>query len=108
MLNVLVALATVCTIARTPEGKISRSRESVRSFMRAAPCPAGVDKGSTKRCRGYVVDHVLPLCAGGKDEPANMIWEELVESRAKDKAEVGLCRWIDKECGRGKLWKGAP
>lgn len=95
----LVAAAAVCSVARTDAGKIARSRENIRAFIRANPCPAGPDKGSKARCRGYVVDHVVPLCAGGHDGADNYQWQELVESRVKDRAEVALCRWVAKACG---------
>lgn len=100
MLALLLALAAVCSVARTGDGKIARSRDVARSFRHQYPCPDGPDKGSKKHCRNYVVDHILPRCAGGADEPSNMQWQPLAESREKDKAEVALCRWIDKACGR--------
>src|SRR4051812_44432629 len=65
MIALLLAVAAVCSVARTDAGKIARSRETIRQFMREVPCPGGVDKGSRKRCRGFVVDHSVPLCAGG-------------------------------------------
>lgn len=95
---ILIATAAVCSVARTESGKIARSRENIRAFHRANPCPAGPDRGSKTRCRGYVVDHILPLCAGGHDGPDNYQWQELAESRRKDKAEVALCAWIARAC----------
>lgn len=56
-------------------------------FFKEHPCPAGPDEGSTKRCRGYVIDHVCPLECCGKDDPANMQWQTIEEGKAKDKWE---------------------
>lgn len=41
---------------------------------------------------GYVVDHVVPLCAGGADAPENMQWQTIEEAKAKDRLERQLCR----------------
>jgi len=48
----------------------ARSSKPVRQFVFAHACPA---TGKFERhCPGYVVDHVVPLCAGGPDKPENM------------------------------------
>jgi hypothetical protein len=98
----LLLVAAVCSVARTDAGVIARSRQNVRAFHREHPCPAGPDAGSKTRCRGYVVDHIVPLCAGGHDGADNYQWQELVASRAKDRSEVALCRWVEKACGRDR------
>jgi hypothetical protein len=103
MLALLLALAAVCSVARNSDGQIARSRDVARSFRHQHPCPGGPDKGSRTRCRGYVADHVVPLCAGGKDAPENMAWQTRKDAAAKDRAEVALCRWIAIECG--KPWR---
>ena len=38
-------------------------------------------------CRGYVIDHVVPLKRGGADAPSNMLWQTNAEAKAKDKVE---------------------
>lgn len=54
------------------------------------PCPAtGQGRGS---CPGYVIDHVVPLCAGGPDHPGNMLWQTVAEAKVKDRAEAAQCR----------------
>lgn len=99
MLAVLLALAAVCSVAHTEGGQIARSRDTVRQFRHEHPCPGGRDKGSKTRCRGYVADHVQPLCAGGRDEVENLTWQTRKDAAAKDRAEMALCRWIALECG---------
>ncbi len=69
-----------------------RSRVPVRAYMRAHPCPGGPDAGSTTRCRGWKVDHLIPLCAGGPDDPSNMQWQTEEAAAQKDRLEVLLCR----------------
>ena len=68
----------------------ARSAAAVAAFKRANPCPAnGASKG---KCPGYVVDHIEPLCAGGKDAPSNMQWQTVAEAKQKDKQEREQCR----------------
>ena len=78
--------ATKCTsCARAANGKIARSPAARRSFRSSHPCPAtGKTSGA---CRGYVVDHVVPLERGGADAPSNMQWQTVQDAKAKDNVE---------------------
>lgn len=67
-----------------------RSASAKREFTRDNPCPA--TGKNAKRCEGYVVDHVVPLCAGGVDQPTNMQWQTIVDAKAKDRIERQQCR----------------
>ena len=70
--------------------RIARSAAAVAAFKRTHACPAtGV--AAAKPCHGYVVDHVVPLCAGGADHPSNMQWQALADSKVKDRQEDRLC-----------------
>jgi hypothetical protein len=76
---ILIAAAPVSAIAREHRSAAARDE-----FKREHPCPAtGQRRGS---CPGYVIDHVIPLCAGGPDRPSNMRWQGLAESKVKDRA----------------------
>lgn len=67
-----------------------RSQKQRAAFVREHPCPA---TGHTYgRCPGHVVDHVIPLCAGGPDRPSNMQWQNIEEGKLKDKDERAQCR----------------
>lgn len=70
----------------------SQARDSAKAaeFRRHNPCPK-THKIQTS-CLGYVVDHVIPLCAGGADDPKNMQWQTLKASYAKDTRERAYCR----------------
>lgn len=68
----------------------ARSATERSEFHRNNPCPS--TGRTTGKCPGYVVDHIVPLCAGGADKPSNMQWQELADSKAKDKQEWRQCR----------------
>lgn len=69
---------------------IERSAAAVREFRRAEVCPVtGLHRGA---CRGWAVDHIRPLCAGGVDAPVNMQWISDVDHRFKTLVDVRECR----------------
>lgn len=77
-------------IQRDQHGHILRSASTKHQFQKEHPCPA---TGQVARsCPGYVVDHIIPLCAGGADAPFNMQWQQLAESKIKDRQERQTCR----------------
>jgi len=57
----------------------------LRDFERQHPCPA--TGRTTGHCTGWIVDHRVALCVGGKDEPDNMRWQTFDKSHLKDKWE---------------------
>lgn len=83
-------VATVGLGAAPAEAKIPRSSSAKAEFKRQHPCPStGKPRGA---CHGYIIDHVIPLCAGGPDEPANMQWQTVADAKEKDKDERRMCR----------------
>ena len=54
-------------------------------FMKSHPCPS--TGNSTGACKGYVIDHKVPLKRGGADAPGNMQWQSTAEAKAKDRIE---------------------
>jgi len=38
-------------------------------------------------CPGYFIDHIFRLKRGGLDDPSNMQWQTIEESKEKDKWE---------------------
>lgn len=72
-----------------------RDPAQVRLFRKANPCP--ITNSTKGACHGWVVDHMLPLCAGGKDRPSNMRWQPVKESYVKDAEERKLCAYIKHE-----------
>jgi hypothetical protein len=72
----------------------ARSAAEVRAFKYEHHCPS-TDKAKGK-CPGWIVDHIIPLCAGGADKPGNMQWQTVAEAKAKDKQEWAQCRRLRK------------
>lgn len=46
---------------------------------------------------GYVVDHIIPLCAGGPDAVENLQWQARAASYRKDTFERQLCREMKRQ-----------
>lgn len=73
------------TCERDAHGHIKRSLEAKKEFKRLHPCPStGKPYG---KCPGYIIDHIIALKRGGKDEPSNMQWQTVEEAKEKDKWE---------------------
>lgn len=72
-----------CDIKRDKHGKIYRDKIVVKHFMKETGYPYGRP--------GYVVDHIIPLCACGKNELSNLQWQSIEEAKKKDKEERKLC-----------------
>lgn len=88
----LQCLAAVLILAATHDvqARIPRSTTAVKEFRQSNPCPpTGATRG---KCVGWEVDHVIPLCAGGPDTPANMQWLTIASHRQKTKGDVMRCR----------------
>ncbi|EXI92090.1 MAG: hypothetical protein AW12_00833 [Candidatus Accumulibacter sp. BA-94] len=80
--------------SRTEFAATERSAVQRAAFLRANPCPVtGQPRG---KCPGWVVDHIVPLCAGGADHPQNMQWQTVTDSRAKDRDERRQCAALRK------------
>lgn len=86
----LVLVVAVAVMSGKAEAT-HRSMSARAEFVRSNPCPS---TGKPKMpCPGYVVDHGIPLCAGGPDNPANMAWQRYrPESLQKDLWERQLCK----------------
>jgi hypothetical protein len=88
MKRVLAAIV-IATVATHAQANVKRSAAEVAAFKRENPCPStGKRRGA---CPGYVVDHVEPLCNGGRDHPSNMQWQTVAEAKEKDKEERRMC-----------------
>lgn len=90
---VLCALLLAGPVLAAPITVTPRDMKAISLFKKTVPCPAtGKIVGAHGSCAGYVVDHGLPKCAGGKDEQYNLFWQEKAASFKKDRAERELCR----------------
>ena len=91
----MLGLVLWLVILGAPEGATPRDPAQVRAFRAEHPCPVTAQK--TGACPGWVVDHIYPLCAGGKDLPENMAWQEARQSYIKDNLERDFCRCKGKQ-----------
>ncbi len=91
-MRAVLILVAISLTAPATEAKQHRSTKTKHVFQKANPWPAtGFQKG---KCPGYIIDHVVPLCAGGLDAPSNLQWQTVADARVKDKAEWKQCRLI--------------
>lgn len=82
------ALAWACLLA-TDAAATERSAAARYQFRKIHPCPATQSRQGA--CPGYVMDHVVPLCAGGADHPDNMQWQPVEAAKRKDSDERKAC-----------------
>ena len=66
-------------VARDSHGRIVRSESAKHEFLK--------QHGYSKVPEGYEVDHIIPLYAGGTDEPSNMQLLTKTVHHAKTKAD---------------------
>ena len=94
-LSVLIVMAYVMLVLvlggllLTAHAAEKRDPGQVRKFRVDHPCP--VTGKTMGPCPGWVVDHLYPLCAGGRDRPDNMAWQQERAAYAKDRIERELC-----------------
>jgi len=85
----LFAVALTLATSAPAAARMPRSNSVRHAFVQMHPCPAlGWAGGS---CRGFVVDHKEPLCAGGSDAADNMQWQPISEAKEKDRLERAVC-----------------
>ena len=84
-LTLLALLLLPLPVAQARCPMLPRSAAVLRAFQRLHPCPA--TGKTTGACPGWVKDHVRALACGGKDEVANLQWQQVAAARAKDKWE---------------------
>lgn len=89
LIGIILALCLVSSQAT------SRSYKERSAFVRANPCPSKIVH-SKNTCPGYVVDHIIPLCAGGADKTYNMQWQTKAVSYKKDIFERSQCASLKK------------
>jgi len=81
----LAAVMMVLLMTTHAEARLKRSQSAKVEFKQQHPCPAA---GSTNRpCKGYVIDHIVPIACGGADAPRNMQWHTVADAKAKGKWE---------------------
>ena len=96
----IVALVMASALAPSFAGH-HRSRAATAEFKRLHPCPAtGQPRG---HCPGWVIDHVVPICAGGPDHHGNMQRQTVADAKVKDRAEAAQCNRLRTVVHKPKL-----
>lgn len=84
-----IFLAAFAAALAMPVDACVHSNTQRAKFKHAQPCPS--NGKATGACPGWVIDHVVPLCAGGADRPDNMQWQTTADAKLKDKLERLQC-----------------
>lgn len=85
----LIAALILAVYIAAAGADTSRSSAVRAQFQKLQPCP--VTRERTGPCPGWVVDHQIPLCAGGADALHNMQWQRADEAQVKDREERAYC-----------------
>jgi hypothetical protein len=90
--RVAVASLLLLSSAFAAKPRIPRSSTAKTAFKHQHPCPAtGRVSGP---CKGWVIDHIMPLACGGPDVPQNMQWQTYADSKRKDAVERKDCKIV--------------
>jgi 5-methylcytosine-specific restriction endonuclease McrA len=82
-------ILSLLLLASAADAATQRDRNQVNAFKREHPCPVtGKVYGA---CRGWEVDHKVPLKCGGADHPSNMQWLTRGQHKRKTAREAKLC-----------------
>lgn len=90
----LLALASSPVFAGYCTPPLHRSQTARHAFVLMHPCPAtGLP---ILPCKGYIIDHKVPLCLCGPDAASNMQWQTVAAAHRKDLIEWRSCRLAKK------------
>lgn len=112
-LSIFTALLLTFTIAEASTyAVVTRNPAVIAKFKELNFCPATNIKATPGKpisyhCSGYVVDHGIPLCAGGKDALYNLRYQEEKDALIKDRDEVTLCNLLGAQDRQIKAYKDA-
>lgn len=98
MRSIAVTLLVLSACASAPAVpsrcvKVQRGNAAAQ-FRREHPCPAGPDVGSTTKCEGHQIHHVVPLACGGPDTPDNLVWLTTDQHRRLHSAMICRCELV--------------
>jgi hypothetical protein len=87
----IVLTALLLVSMSLPEAMASNRSWQVRdSFRKRTPCPATGERNG--RCPGWEIDHIQPLCSGGRDDLSNLQWLTVEEHKIKTRSDLLACR----------------
>ena len=69
---------------------LARSVAEIHKFQATAICPA-TGKVGVQSCKGYKIDHGIPICMGGADKAYNMRYQDTATAALKDADEKRIC-----------------
>lgn len=89
-MRLLSAVALIAISIQSISADYKRSGAARHAFAENNACPATNEPKLP--CPGWIIDHIIPLCAGGIDTPANMQWQTRENALLKDAEERRACK----------------
>ena len=89
-----VGLIAMMLCAAT-DARIHRSTSVRANFVKLQACPS--THSHKLPCKGWEIDHIEPLCAGGIDKIDNLQWLTVQEHRLKTRTDVRVCNRLRRE-----------
>lgn len=87
MITRVFAAITIAAVVFVPASALAKQHRSAAAIYQFKKQTGYLDGRP-----GYIIDHVVPLCAGGADDPSNMQWQTIEEANKKDRLERLECR----------------
>ena len=92
-MKTLITLIILCVFSTQLNAKGQhRSYHAKKIFKLMQACPATGQYGG--KCKGWIIDHIVPISAGGQDHWSNMQWQSKQDSYVKDSEERRYCRTL--------------
>lgn len=88
MISLLLAMLFLAPAPGCLVKSPKRNAETLRAFQRAHPCPSTGKRSGA--CPGYQKHHIWPLCCGGPDDPANLVW--VTEEQHRNVTQHTICK----------------
>lgn len=64
---------------------VSDAHTMSAKYQNQKPNPCASNGRHAGLCPGYVIDHIEPLCAGGRDHESNIQWPTIAEAKIRDR-----------------------
>ena len=104
---VIATVAAATSVVAAPPSKERRTLRTLTpraEFVQLNPCPA--NGRAVAACPGYIIEHAIPLCAGGRDTADNLVWRRASDARRREAVEQRYCGCVRNPPGNALVCPG--